>query len=464
MLVMSELPSELLHAVAQRSCRVALVLGAGCSLEAPTGLRLAREYSLDAYRQLIQDGVLHESECSDPADLSVLASCVTASTGSQSDLVRRLPSQDFRLARPNRGYLVVAALLREQAIDSVLTLNFDLALSSALAFVGATEVAIIPGPQATGNLGGRTVVYLHRNVEELDLEKWILTTEALNDEWREGWQEVIARRTMACPVVVFAGLGSPASVLTETVTRIRDGLTLGEHNVFVVDPAEHTEFEGALSLGSEAHIRLGWGDFMSRLAARVTSEMDAQLFEACRQLCVDHSWHGEIEPFRELSTRFHSLGIVELGGVRARWLLETQDYSPDDARRGLIADLLLGVAHIERETSLCARFNANGIVEFLDSESKLVAEVVLASGSGTLRWSSLEPRIRAQMSRLGSVSGTSRVLVSGVLGPSLADQGPPIEVIPQDSAGDIIAGAAQFEFVSVDDLRSMPARAEELVA
>ena len=456
------LPSELLHAVAQRSCRVALVLGAGCSLEAPT-----------VYNSPGSTRWTHI------AGLSKMAFFMSrerrlrptfpdwlprgGGDGEQSDLVRRLPSQDFRLARANSGYLIVAALLREQAIDSVLTLNFDLALSSALAFVGATEVAIIPGPQATGNLGGRTVVYLHRNVEELDLEKWILTTEAFDDEWREGWQELVARRTMACPVVVFAGLGSPASVLTETIARIRGGLALGQHHVFVIDPAEHTEFEAALNLDAEAHIQLGWGDFMSRLAVRVTSEMDAQLFEVCRQLCVEHGWEDEIEPIRELSTRFHGLGIVELGGVRARWLLETQDYSPDDARRGLIADLLLGVAYIERETSLRARFATNGVVEFLDSESKLVAEVLLASGSGTLRWfvgAMDSVRNVAPWLRLGHVSRASeRCPRPEPRRPRTADR-----VIPQDSAGDIIAGAAQFEFVSVDDLRSMPAKAGELVA
>ncbi len=57
------LPSELLHAVAERAGRIALVVGAGCSLEPPTGLQLATTYSLDVYRQLVHDGLLTEGEC-----------------------------------------------------------------------------------------------------------------------------------------------------------------------------------------------------------------------------------------------------------------------------------------------------------------------------------------------------------------------------------------------------------------
>lgn len=450
---MPELPSELLRNIALRSGRVALVLGAGCSFEPPTGLRLAKEYAVDAHRKLVQDGVIEDAACSDPEDLSVLASFVAEATGGQTELVRRLPAHEFRLARPNAGYLIAAALLREQAIDSVLTLNFDLALTNALTAVCATEVSVIPGPQAS-DLGGRTVVYLHRNVDEVDLEKWILTTEALDNDWREGWQEVVARRTMACRVVVFAGLGSPASVLTETVSRIRHGLRDGDHSVYVVDPAGTTLFEAALSLGPDAHVQLGWCDFMAHLADRVVSEMDAQLFETGREHCEAHGWSDEIEPLRDLSRRFHEVGLVELGQARAKWLLEEQDYSPDDARRDLIVDLLLGVALIERHSSLRARFLRNGVVELVDGESKTVATILLASGRGVLRWSALEPRVRSEISKLGS--GTSRILVSGVVGARPVDNGPPLDVIASDDDSDIIAGADLVDFLTVDDLRSSP--------
>jgi hypothetical protein len=461
---MSELPAELLHAVAQRSGRVALVLGAGCSLEPPTGLRLARDYSLDAHRQLIQDGVLEESECSDPEDLSALASCVVEKTGGQSALVRCLPAERFRMARPNDGYLIAAALLREQAVDAILTLNFDLAMSNALTLLSATEVSVIPGPQASGRIGSRTVIYLHRSVEELDLEKWILTSEALENDWREGWQEVVARRTMACPVVVFAGLGSQASVLTETVTRIRQGLETGEHHVFVVDPADHTPFAGALALEPGAHIQMGWGTFMHRLAARVVSEMQALMIDAARRLCGQHGWLEEVDGISGVVARFHTLGMTDLGSVRARWLLAEDDYVPDDVRRMLIADLLLAIGLVESMTSLSARFGRDGVVKFVDASGQLVAAIHLASGGGTMRWSALEPRMRGEIDRRGSGSLRTRVLVGGVTGSSLSGQGPPEDYLSTVEPGDIIDGPARLEFLSVDDLRSDPTKASELVA
>lgn len=139
------LPSELLHAASEPGGRLALVLGAGCSLESPTDLQLASVYSESAHAQLVLDQVIHEGGCSAPSDLSALASAVYSATGSQVDLVRRLPRNDFRMARPNSGYLIAAALLREGVVNAVLTLNFDLAMTAALSELGAKEVAVVEG-------------------------------------------------------------------------------------------------------------------------------------------------------------------------------------------------------------------------------------------------------------------------------------------------------------------------------
>ncbi len=123
----AELPADLLHAAAERQGLVVLVVGAGCSLEAPTNLRLASDYAIDVHRRLLLDGVLEENECQQPDDLSLVASAVWERHGSQAAVVERLPRSGFRTARPNEGYLIAAALLREGAVSAVLTLNFDLA-------------------------------------------------------------------------------------------------------------------------------------------------------------------------------------------------------------------------------------------------------------------------------------------------------------------------------------------------
>jgi len=111
---------------------------------------------------------------------------VYAKTGSQRDLVERLPIALFRNAKPNDGYLLAAALLCEQAISCVMTLNFDLAMSHAIAQVGADDVSIITGPGDTHRLSLTNVVYLHRNVDA-DPDDWVLRNAALDSEWRGGW-------------------------------------------------------------------------------------------------------------------------------------------------------------------------------------------------------------------------------------------------------------------------------------
>lgn len=178
-------PADLLHAVAERRGHVVLVVGAGCSIEHPTGLKLASEYAVEAHRDLVLDGVLDQGACADPQDLSLVASAVWDRHGSQAAVVERLPRARFRTARPNDGYLLAAALLREGAMSCVLTLNFDLAMSSALTELSASEVEVIVGPQHLSHLGSSSLIYLHRNVDESDAERWILRREALDEEWRD---------------------------------------------------------------------------------------------------------------------------------------------------------------------------------------------------------------------------------------------------------------------------------------
>jgi hypothetical protein len=455
------LPAALLRAVAEKSGRLALVVGAGCSLEAPTGLELASTYSLEAHRRLIQDGLLTEGECAFPDDLSALASAVWAKHDDQSAVVERLPRSDFRQAQPNSGYLMAAALLRERAVSFVLTVNFDLAMTAALGRLSATEVDVIPGPAAASQLGSATVIYLHRNVDEVDANRWILRREALQDEWREGWEQVVTQRVVSSPVVVFAGLGSPAAVLTETITRVRASMT-DSHHAYVVDPAAQTAFQAALNLPEDAHIRLGWGDFMELLGSRLVEEFRHALHARCTEICSEHGWDEEVEPSLDLCDRLHSIGLVRLGELRAAWLLDTALYSPDDARRDLLADLLLGVGLVERHHGAKASFQADGVVRLV-GEGVASTAFLAASGQGTLRWNAIEARM---LKRLDSAPGLDRpraALLSGVLGGRPQAIAAPEDVIG-DWGGDITQGTPRPELITVDEIRADPAQSQRLVA
>lgn len=455
-------PAELLHAVAERGGRIALVVGAGCSMEDPTGLDLATTYSLEVHRQLVKDGLLDDGECASPEDLSALASTVWGKHGDQAPVVERLPRSKFRQAQPNRGYLIAAALLRERVVSAVLTVNFDLAMTTALGRVSAAEVDVIPGPAAAGQVGSAAVIYLHRNVDEVDPNRWILRREALQDEWQGEWEDVMTQRVMSSPVVVFAGLGSPAAVLTETVTRVRAAVP-ATHLAYVVDPAVATQFEEALGLPPGAHIRLGWCDFMELLAARLVEEFRHSLEATCVEMCSEHGWGTEAGPAAGLCARLHAVGLVDLGSLRAVWLLDHPSlYAPDDARRGLMADLLLGVGLVERHFGAEAEFRADGTVR-LYRDGLALPSFVAASGQGTLRWAALEARV---LKLLGGYQGNERpraALLSGVPGGRPEAIAAPEDVIG-DWSGDIAQGAPRPELVTVDEVREDPTQSDRLVA
>lgn len=456
-------PPDLLHAAAQRDGRIAIVVGAGCSLEEPTGLKLANAYSTDVHRQLVLDGLLVDGECTAPDDLSALASTVWEKHQRQSPVVERLPRQAFRMAQPNVGYLAAAALLRERAIAAVLTLNFDLAMTTALGALGAHEVTIVAGPSNAGDLGAASVIYLHRNVDEMDPERWILRAEALADEWQGNWEEVISSRVMSTPVVVFAGLGSPAAVLTDTISRVRQSIDVSQHQAYVVDPAASSQFDVALALPLEAHLRMGWNQFMDLMAARVAAELCAALATAGEDLCAAHGWSDEAAFVADLCGRFHALGLVGTGKIKATWLLDRPAYAPDDDRRALVADLLLAVGIIERAVGQQACFRSDGVVE-LPQPAGPPAVFLPVSGGGTLRWAALEPRVTEAIGRIAKPGRPRNALVGGVQGLRPEEMAPPRDVVNGDLEFDIVRGASGPDLITVDEIRSDPSAIDRLVA
>jgi len=459
-----DLPDHLLQAVADRTGRITLVVGAGCSLEDPTNLKLSRVYSLQIHADLVRDGVLAQGDCEAPEDLSAVASAVWAKRMSQEEVVTRLPRTEFRNARANHGYRAAAALMREGSVSAVLSLNFDLAMSHALAELSAHDVAVIAGPSATRDLGSLVVVYLHRNVNEDDPNEWILRIEALQEEWQGHWEEVLSQRLISSPIVVFAGLGSPAAVLTESVGWIRQRLDPAQHLAYVVDPEVTTPFQDALNLPDDAHIQNGWCDFMLRMADRLVTRLDLDLREACVALCDDHGWDNERPHIDDLSLAFFAEGLVVSGIMRSKWLMSNEGYAPDEPRgRALLGDLLLGVGLAHRLTRSDLMIRRDGIVE-LRKDGRVIGTCLPVSGGGVLRWSAIEPRALKLLLDFPSYERPSAVLIAGMADSIPAEVSPPKDIAFGDSDDDVAGGLAGPSFISVDDLRTDPSVAERLAS
>ena len=449
------LPAELLHAIADANGRVILVVGAGCSFEPPTSVPLGRIMAVEAHRQLVADGVLGDDDCEDPEDLSVIAETVHTVTGEQRPLVVRLPLARLRTAQPNGGYLVTAALLREQAVSCVLTLNFDLALPHALASLGGTDVSVIYGPADTADLGVVNVVYLHRSVHA-DPEEWVLRTTELVEHWGD-WEAVIAHHVLVAPVAVFAGLGSPAGVITETLQRIRESLpdtVLGYH----VDPAprENSAFFESLGLPEEAYLQMGWGEAMNELGQRLTVEHRAAIERESLELIQQEGFDNE--DVVSLCDRLEQLGLVDLGRLRASWVLSDQPYLPHrNTNAAHVADLLLAVGLLERTANAEAHIGEDGVVEFV-RDGRYLGVLLFASGAGRLGWLAMEPIIhrRRDAVRRRAVA-TTGAIVTGLRSARPASIAPPPDIASDEPTESIVVADTQFPILSADELRADPA-------
>jgi hypothetical protein len=437
--------------------KVALVIGAGCSFEPPTSIPLASTCAEEAHRSLVRTGVLTLGECSDTGDLSKVADAVHAKFGTQAQLVDWLLGEySFKNAMPNSGYLVAAALLREGALSAVVTLNFDLAISHAVSRVGAgTQVGVIDGPHELGRQVSANVYYLHRNANASNPDEWILRTTQLEDGWRQGWEGVIAAKIMPLPVVVFAGLGSPASVLVESVHWIKDRLGTGAA-FFQVDPLprETCAFFQTLKLAMEQYIQLGWCDFANVLGRHVSTRHVDEIMSACAKFVALNKL--PTENLDHVRDQFTSLDLVDLGHFRAACELDAGGYrTQKDTNLGLLGDLIHCLAHVERARGLKVVLFPDGTVEFRRAEH-VVARFLLVSGGGTWRLPALEPTVRqiAEAHKQRKRLPFNGAIAAGVIS-APTSAAPPEDIVHGEPDGSVIDGEA-FTIYLTDALRSTP--------
>lgn len=461
-----DLPVELLQAISSPGGgKIALIVGAGCSVEAPTGVPVASKCSIEVHRRLLADGVLENGDCTDPTDLSAVADAVFAKKRSQRDVVDRLREQyDLKLATPNDGYLIAAALLCEEAISSVVTLNFDLALSIALGWLGGERiVGVIDCPEDLVRQKTINVYYLHRNVNAPDPESWILRTSALNDEWQDRWEPIVSTKVLSAPVVVFAGLGTPVAVLIASTKLLRNALP-AVRKLYQVDPVDKasSKFFQELELDPSNYIQCGWCDFMATLSQRLLQEQVHGLEEAVGEIIQDNALPAE--DVADLLTRLQALGLVKLGKLRAQWLLHDKPYYPVEPNApGLIADILLALAMVARVSGTVAVIIEDGVVEF-HRDGRTVAVYLIASGRGFRRRSALEAEVESRRKQYRSrVTLPRGVIVGGTSDFWMTVVTPPPDLIRGDVSEDIVGEPTAFPLVHINELREYPNRIYQVV-
>ncbi len=460
-----DLPADLLHSVSSPGGgKITLVVGAGCSVEAPTGLPLARQCSEEIHQRLITDGVLQHGDCTDSTDLSAVADAVFAKRNSQRDVVERLRDYDLKLAPPNDGYLIAAAMLCEGVISSVVTLNFDLALSTALSELGAGRiVGVIDGPEDLPRQKIINVYYLHGNVNATDPDLWVLRTAVLEKDWKDRWEQIVTTKVMTAPVVVFAGLGTPVAVLIASIKLLRRAVG-AVTKVYQVDPADRVDskFFQELSLDPSDYIKCGWCQFMDELSQRLSSEQVAQLGTAVSQKVEDDKL--PTENVTNLLARFQALGLVKLGRLRAHWLLHDKPYCPVEPNALVcIADLLLALAMIERESSAVAVLVENGLVEF-HRDGRVVAVYMVASGLGGRG----RPAIEAAVELRRKQHRTRPAPPCGAIVGGTSDSWSmpitlPTDVLRGNESEDILAGSTPLPLFHISELRANPNRIQQVV-
>lgn len=437
------LPATLLEAIASPGGgQLAIVIGAGCSFEDPTAMPLAVKLSEDTHRQLVLNGVLAEGECPEPWNLAELASLVFDKTGSQNDLVSKFPINEMKTATPNKGYLLLAALMSENAVSHVLSLNFDLAVQTAIAQLGlGSKISIVDcsGQQVAAV---PTLVHLHGCINSQS-DELILRTEVMDDDWKESWEELVSTQILSAPTILFAGLGSAAPVLSQTLT-ILDEYMGGNKQTFQVDVSSYDENQLAqeLSIEQDSFIQSPWCAFMADISFRLFEEQIHNLSVNSRNVVIANAGSAQmLERIDVVTGKMREAGFLGLGKHRAHLCVDGKArYKPyGDVPDQLYVDPMLTLSNVCEELLCDFVPLPNGIWEILQ-DGKRLGTAMLASGGGAYRLSALETKIRGISERFANEMGAepSFVLVGGTV-PGV-NSGPANDLIEPDHVEDIIHG------------------------
>jgi hypothetical protein len=315
------------------------------------------------------------------------------------------------------------------------------------------DVSVITGPQDMGALGVVNLVHLHRDAHAQP-DEWILRTEQIETAWQDGWEELMTTRVMTTPVVVFVGLGTAAAVLVETTRRVREAVA--DHVTIHVDPGNFGDspFTDTLEIPEEHFVTAGWSEFMHELSDRVVVDQLERLRRAVEAFEGQHDLaHEDLDVVVGLLAQ-HDL--LQLGEIRARWLLRREAYAPAksvDPR--LIAELVHAASLLARELDVVFVPESDGRLQ-MRRGAVVVGVAVLASGGGALDWPRFEAEALGALSvRRHMSSDPVLILAAGVNG-SRDAIAPPEDLIDEQDPFDVATTRTQPLLLDVNQLRQDP--------
>ena len=449
---MATIPAELLQSLAAPGGgQVALVIGAGCSVGHPTSIPLAGELSETVERQLVLNGRLQANQCPNPRDLAALASLVFQICNNQVELVQCFPIQRMRLARANLGYKLLVALMAEGAISHVLSLNFDLAIQNGAAELGI-EIATIAAVNEPVPIRA-ALVQLHGNANS-EPDHLVLRTDVMDGEWIGQWRQVVAQQVLAAPTVLFAGLGSPAPVLTATMAMIQGALG-GNKALYQADivPFAQSGFAAQLEIPEKRYIQGSWDAVVTRLAERIAAQQVDSLSRSGRALLTEnHHGEADLQRFTGIAAKLTGQSLLTLGKMRAFADLDRDKlYRPHSVRDDeFISEPMLRLVQVAERFGLDTAPTPAGTWTLLRS-GRPIAQIVLATGGGVRRMAAVETRAKTICA---TIADNAPMPVDVVLIGGLIDAAPMfdhVDLIADEKPDDIIGGLAAPLLVSAND-------------
>jgi hypothetical protein len=432
--------------------RIALVLGAGCSIDPPTSRKTAGDYAALAHRRLVAENIVAE-DCCDPRDLGGLADAVFDATGSQKDLVAILKPELVNAA-PNDGHKIAAALLGEQIVGLILTLNFDRAIDSAVATMAhGSPVTIV---HSVEDLSERTrfgVIYLHGDVEARE-DEWILRTAQINASWNDTWQQYVVVDLALTPNVVFAGLGSPTPVISETVLKVKGALPAGK-KIYQVDKMDSARnlLAQKLEVAPDDYVISCWTGFMRALGDIVAREVLNKMSDRHPSFCVDNN-HA-VEDIDMVMAALPS-DILSLGKLRAAWFMERTEYKAfHNTNLDHLVDIVRALAMALEIVGAAECVLVEDGMEFR-KDGRIIFRVFSCSGAGTAYWAKIEGEMQSRVQKFRRSDKTSPVvfLVTAVEFDQATSV--PENIVPKRNTDEVTASPRDFPYFSATMLKNNP--------
>lgn len=421
-------------------------------MDPPTNKLLASEYARNAYHRLVELNVIEEG-CCNPGDLGALADAVFQSKGSQEPLVNILRPQ-LDQAPPNAGHKIVAALMAERIVSLVLTVNFDRALDYAIVSVAPGAATISHSIADHAGRGRYGLIYLHSDVEA-PADAWILRTSQIDGEWRESWQQHVVTELAQIPHVLFAGVGSPTPVITETLSLVRGAIPQGV-TTYQVDAVERERngIAQALNIPDGNYVQSRWATFMERVGIFAAKEFTRKISERYPHFCEENGLDAD-DPVHVLQSLPE--GILEFGQLLAAWFLDCNDYKPFSTTDiNLIVDIIRGISVVVGllHADECV---SDGTSVEIRKAGKSAGRVFSCSGSGTMYWAKAEAemRLRLQTFRRRDKITPAIFITTGVQGMG-AETPVPESLVPTRDAQSIAGSRPDLVYFAPETIKHDP--------